>query len=242
MRLVFVRHCEPNYEIDSLTPRGWEEAELLSQRILKWKVDDFYVSPLGRAKDTCKVCLDKRAEAGLNHEVTVLPWLKEFYFDLKYPENGKDCMCWDHLPSYFNGNKDLHDKDIWCDTELMKSGNIRKEFDHVTKSFDEFLKGYGYVRQADGTYKVVSHNDKTIVMFCHFGITAVLTGHLTGIAPTCLWQGFFMPTSSVTVIGTEEREEGIASFRVQSFGDCTHLISKDESVSSSGYFAEVLSI
>ena len=28
MRLVFVRHCEPNYEIDSLTKRGWEEAKL----------------------------------------------------------------------------------------------------------------------------------------------------------------------------------------------------------------------
>ena len=30
MRLLIVRHAEPNYEIDSLTPVGWEEAKILS--------------------------------------------------------------------------------------------------------------------------------------------------------------------------------------------------------------------
>lgn len=242
MRLVFVRHCEPDYTIDSLTNRGFEEAALLARRVLGWKVDDFYVSPLGRAKDTAKACLDLRKENGLNHEVTVLPWLKEFYFDLKDPDTGENLMCWDFMPSYFCGNKQLHDKDLWCDTPVMKSGDIRTEASKVTSSFDEFLNGYGYERFADGSYKVNEHNDKTIVMFCHFGIASLLTGHLTGIAPTCIWQGFFMAPSSVTIIGTEEREGDIASFRVQAFGDTAHLTSNNESVSSSGYFAEVLSI
>ena len=242
MRIVFVRHCEPDYTIDSLTARGFEEAELLAQRVVTWKVDDFYVSPLGRAKDTAKACLDKRAASGLDHDVTELSWLREFYYNLKYPETGNECMCWDHMPSYFNGNKQLHDKDEWCDAPVMASGDIRREYESVTGAFDELLEGYGYVRQPDGTYKVTAHNDKTIVMFCHFGVTSLLTGHLTGIAPTCLWQGFFMAPSSVTVVGSEEREEGIASFRVQVFGDTAHLTSKNEPVSSSGYFAEVLSI
>lgn len=242
MRIVFVRHCEPDYTIDSLTPRGWEEASLLADRVSKWNVDDFYMSPLGRAKDTAKVSLDRRAELGLNHEASVLPWLKEFYYDLKYPDTNEPCMCWDHMPSYFSGNKDLHDKDRWYDTDLMRSGNIRAEYEAVTSAFDELLKGYGYVRRRDGTYEVTSHNDKIIVMFCHFGVTALLTGHMTGVAPTCLWQNFFMAPSSVTIIGSEEREEGTASFRVQVFGDTAHLTSKNESVSSSGYFAEVLSI
>lgn len=242
MRIVFVRHCEPDYTVDSLTPRGWEEASLLADRVVNWSVDDFYMSPLGRAKDTAGVSLDRRAKAGLNHDVTELSWLKEFYYNLKYPESGADCMCWDHMPSYFNGNKDLHDKDKWFDTELMKSGDIRKEYENVTSAFDELLKCYGYVRKQDGTYQVTSHNDKTIVMFCHFGVTSLLTGHMTGVAPTCLWQNFFMAPSSVTIVGSEEREEGIASFRVQVFGDTAHLTSKNESVSSSGYFAEVLSI
>lgn len=242
MRIVFVRHCEPDYTVDSLTPKGWREAKLLSHRVLNWNVDAFYESPLGRAHDTAKTCLDLRREHGKNSDVTVLPWLKEFYYQLKMPVTGEDVMCWDLMPSYFNGNKDLHDKDRWYDTDLMRSGNIRAEYEAVTSAFDELLKGYGYVRRSDGTYEVTSHNDKTIVMFCHFGVTAVLTGHMTGVAPTCLWQNFFMAPSSVTIIGSEEREEGTASFRVQVFGDTAHLTSKNESVSSSGYFAEVLSI
>ena len=52
MKIIFIRHGEPNYEIDSLTEKGWREAELLSKRTAKWNVTDFYCSPLGRAKDT----------------------------------------------------------------------------------------------------------------------------------------------------------------------------------------------
>ena len=28
MKIIFIRHGEPNYEIDSLTEKGWREAEL----------------------------------------------------------------------------------------------------------------------------------------------------------------------------------------------------------------------
>jgi probable phosphoglycerate mutase len=124
----------------------------------------------------------------------------------------------------------------------MKSGDIKDKAGAVTFAFDKLLEGYGYVRQPDGTYMVTKHNDKTIVMFCHFGISSLLVGHLTGIAPTCIWQGFYMAPSSVTIVGTEERQEGIASFRVQTFGDTTHLTANNGKVSASGYFAEVLTI
>ena len=30
MRLMIVRHGDPDYSIDSLTPKGWKEAELLA--------------------------------------------------------------------------------------------------------------------------------------------------------------------------------------------------------------------
>ena len=50
MRILIVRHGEPDYAHDTLTEKGWREAELLSERLCKEKIDDFYVSPLGRAK------------------------------------------------------------------------------------------------------------------------------------------------------------------------------------------------
>ena len=57
MRLLIVRHGDPDYSIDSLTEKGWKEAEYLSERLSKLDVKDFYVSPLGRAKDTASFTL-----------------------------------------------------------------------------------------------------------------------------------------------------------------------------------------
>ena len=52
MQLLIIRHGDPDYSIDSLTKKGWREAELLADRLSKLDIKAFYVSPLGRAKDT----------------------------------------------------------------------------------------------------------------------------------------------------------------------------------------------
>ena len=45
MKLLIVRHGDPDYSIDSLTETGWVEAELLSHRLCKLDVKAFYCSP-----------------------------------------------------------------------------------------------------------------------------------------------------------------------------------------------------
>lgn len=52
MRILIVRHADPDYDIDSLTDTGWKEAELAADYLSKINVKAFYVSPLGRAQDT----------------------------------------------------------------------------------------------------------------------------------------------------------------------------------------------
>ena len=51
MKLLIVRHGDPDYTIDSLTEKGWREARYLSQKLSKLEIKDFYVSPLGRANE-----------------------------------------------------------------------------------------------------------------------------------------------------------------------------------------------
>ena len=62
MKLLIVRHGDPDYDIDSLTEKGWKEVKYLSQRLSKLEVKAFYVSPLGRAKDTASVTLKRTAD------------------------------------------------------------------------------------------------------------------------------------------------------------------------------------
>lgn len=59
MKLLIIRHGDPYYEIDSLTQKGWKEAEYLSEKLCGLDVKAFYMSPLGRAQDTAKPTLEK---------------------------------------------------------------------------------------------------------------------------------------------------------------------------------------
>ena len=68
MRILLIRHAEPDYTVDSLTPKGHREAELLSRRLLSYDIRDFYQSPLGRARDTAAYTLKK-----MNREAETLP-------------------------------------------------------------------------------------------------------------------------------------------------------------------------
>jgi probable phosphoglycerate mutase len=85
MRLIIIRHCEPDYEHNTLTDKGWIEASSLTKRLLNEKIDYVYVSPLGRAKDTAKEYLEKT-----NHSYEILDWLKEFPYTLIDEEAGKE--------------------------------------------------------------------------------------------------------------------------------------------------------
>ena len=107
MKIIFIRHGEPNYEIDSLTEKGWREAELLSKRTAKWNVTDFYCSPLGRAKDTASFTLKN-----VGREAEILPWLREFDAPVLDPETGKRRIPWDFLPDVLDANRDLYDQDL----------------------------------------------------------------------------------------------------------------------------------
>ena len=45
MKLLIVRHGDPDYDIDSLTEKGWKEVEYLSQKLSKLDVKAFFASP-----------------------------------------------------------------------------------------------------------------------------------------------------------------------------------------------------
>ena len=57
MKLIIIRHAEPDYEIDGLTKKGQREAELLAKRLSEIKPDVFYCSTMGRAKCTIEPTL-----------------------------------------------------------------------------------------------------------------------------------------------------------------------------------------
>ncbi len=235
MKLIFVRHGDPDYENDTLTETGKVEAGLLVKRIKDLNADEYYCSPLGRAVDTAKPCM-----AEIGKEAIILDWLMEFPAYVFNPLLGKKSIPWDLMPSYWTTDPKFYDKTDWINTDIMKSGNVNEVYNRVIKEFDAFLEQHGYKRE-NNVYKVLFESTDTIVFFCHFGIQCVLLSHLLGISPLVLWQGFIAPPTSVTTVITEEREKGVAYFRCNGYGDVSHLNNAGRKPSFSGRFCEVFS-
>lgn len=234
MKLIFIRHGEPDYSIDSLTEKGWREAEYLSRRTAKWQITDIYCSPLGRARDTAEATLKK-----LDREAVICDWLREFDSPILHPKTQKRSIPWDMTSDYLNLHPELFDLERWHQNPDMLTGNLKENYTQVIEGIDGLLAKYGYCR--DGLRYVMkdsARKDAVIVLFCHLGITCALMSHLLNMTPHQLWQGFFLAPTSVTVIGTEERVPGEAYFRCQMMGDTSHLLMNKEPVSIYGYFTE----
>lgn len=234
MKLIFIRHGDPDYVNDNLTEKGKREAELLSHRVSKWDVKDFYCSPLGRAKATAAYSLEK-----MNRTAVEKDWLREFFYLVEDPVTGDERIAWDFMPNYWTKEPLLYDKDKWLSAPVMQTGKeIAGAYREVCDGIDGILAEHGYLREGN-YYKVTKGNTDTIVIFCHLGVTFAMMSHILGLSPSVLWQQFFIAPTSVTMLCTEEREQGNATFRVKFMGDTSHLLEGKEPPSDSGFFQEI---
>lgn len=252
MKLIFIRHGDPDYEIDGLTDKGKVEAQLLAKQIKNFGIDEVYVSPLGRARATADYSLKE-----LNMTATTCDWLREFpaEFDANIADDetkrafitelskneatglyNKRIM-WDMLPSYYGDHPELFDVNGWRGADLVKASDMLTKYDDVIKNFDALLSGHGYKRNGL-IYKTEENSDKTLAFFCHYGITSVLLSHLWNVSPFVPLQFLATAPTSVTEVVTEEREKGIVTFRTIRVGDTTHLTMGGEKASFSARFCE----
>ncbi len=234
MKLVFIRHAEPDYVVDGLTEKGKVEAKLLAERLKDFHMDEIYVSNLGRAKDTVAPYL-----ALTGRSATELEWLKEFPPRIHRPDRDLNdpSIAWDWMPKDWTCHPEFYDYNTWTKNPIMAEGKVGDEYARVTGLFDEFLRAHGYQKEGN-LFRVTKANNDTIAFFCHFGLTAVLLSYLWSISPMILWHGMVAPPSSVSVIATEERQQGYAAFRMNLFGDTQHLEINGEPRSFAARFCE----
>ena len=233
MKLLIVRHGDPDYEIDSLTEKGWKEAEYLSERLSRLNVKEFYVSPLGRAKDTASLTLKK-----MDRKAIECDWLREFDARIYRPDiSDKKMIVWDWLPQDWMADERFFHYDQWYLNERLQEGHVKEAYDQVTVQFDALLKSHGYVREGH-YYRVEKPNNDTFVFFCHFGLGCVLLSHLLSVSPMVLWHGACAAPTSVITLATEERRKGIALFRMSSYGVISHLYANEEPPAFAARFCE----
>ena len=257
MKIIFIRHGDPDYEHDSLTEKGIREARLLSDRTVNWPVTQFYCSPLGRAQKTASYTLERVGREALTYD-----WMKEFFYPIEDPVTGRVGVPWDFMPEYWTNIPQMYDREGWKETEIYRSNpELLPAYTQVCEGIDDILASYGYKRTGNH-YLNENHSgqaphtasgdaaphtaegpadktDSTIVIFCHLGVTCVMMSHLLGMSPALLFHSLYLAPTSVTILGTEERRGNIAQFRAQVIGDASHLTKGGEPISAAGYFTDV---
>ena len=232
MKLYIMRHGDPDYARDALTERGKREAELLAERAAGMHIDAFYVSPLGRARETAEATLRR-----LGAEAETLEWLREFAPVRMDPDKGRPSVVWDWLPARWTVEPAYYDREAWQHTPVMEEAGVPAENAMVCAGLDALLEKHGYRREGN-LYRADRPNRDRIALYCHFGVECVILGRLLGISPMTLWHGTCALTTSVTTLVTEERREGFAYFRMCGFGDVSHLTAAGAEPSFSARFCE----
>ena len=236
MKIILIRHAEPDYAHDSLTPLGFKEAEYLAKRTAKWPVTAIYCSPQGRAQRT----MEPTAKA-LGMKATTCEWLHEHDSGGHLRPDGSKHMtsvAWDLFPDFWTKDPLHFSPEDWTTSDYMQSLPVKSEiqWNEVGKGLDEILASYGYVREK--MYYRIRGNakrDALLVFFCHLGQIGLDAGHLLNISPMQLWHDFWIPPASITVLNSEERQGDIASFRCQVMGDTAHLRDTPEGNLISGH-------
>src|SRR3954447_7734915 len=133
MRLYLIRHADPDYANDTITPAGHLEASALAERLAAQGLDRIFCSPLGRARATAKYTCDL-----LKVEPIVEPWLAELSgCSMERSPWGK-ITAWDcpgEIVRAAGSDRFKLDEDFVAATYPP---TVRERFDEVIRNSDEF--------------------------------------------------------------------------------------------------------
>ena len=222
MILYYVRHGDPIYNPNMLTPLGQRQAEEVAKRLALYGVDEIYASPSNRAKQTA------------------IPTSELLKLEIKEADFADEEHAWRELTcerldgkgitwlfqhrekrALFNSPEVRSLGTEWYKhPEFAKYENGIKRVDRAT---DEFLHSLGYEHdRVNARYNVISPNEKRIALFAHQGFGLAFFASLLDIPYPLFSTRFDMTHTGVTVI--EFADEGGYSYpTVLSLSNDSHL-------------------
>ena len=220
MLLYIIRHGRPDYAADALTDEGREQAELVARRLAAGGIDEIHSSPMGRAVETAEPTAEK-----LGLPIQVEPWARELGADSKtgFPDGVMKTIS--SLPPEYLHQAAFRKLDSEeairripgiCDTGFAAHWAMLKA------GIDGMIEKLGYRRNEDGTYDVVTPNDRHAALFCHAGMQRALLAHVLNI-PFHLFAATVMSHYTGMTILEFHGEGPRTSPQLLSFGDTGHL-------------------
>jgi len=211
MRIVFVRHGEPDYEKDCLTDLGHIQAEAVGKRLSSENISKLYSSTMGRARETAEHIA---AELGISHDdITALDSMREIEWDFEGP--------WEVATKAVSAQKSIMDgsratdgiysKDKICGF-LLKRG----------EDFDSLLTSHGFAREGL-YYRVTAENDETILLASHAGTSTAILSHLFNLPAPFVFDAIRPHFTAVTIVMLNGQHGELISPRFEIANDSRHI-------------------
>lgn len=229
MLLFYIRHGDPIYNPDKLTPLGHRQAESLAKRLALFGIDEIYSSTSTRAMETAQPTCEY-----LGKELITLDWMHEklAHNEMVVPINEKaKTWCWAH-PKYSQilASKSVRDlNDRWYEHPDLAELHLEASSRRIGGEMDRWLAGLGLEHDRErGMYKVTADvKEKRIALFAHEGAGKVFMSELLDIPFPSYATHFEMKHTGMTVICFDEGKrysfDGYARARVLTLSNDSHL-------------------
>ena len=228
MLFFYVRHGDPIYNPDSLTPLGERQAEAVGKRLAMFGIDEIYSSTSERARLTARPLSEL-----VKKEVSLLDFANEGYAwqQLICYSKARGCHTWlyyaPEVKEIFHTDEITSLGQRWYEhpafsAEEFGGRDYAEGIARIQRGSDEFFESLGYRRVGNGKYEVVRDNGKRVALFAHQGFGLAFLSCLLGIPYPQFTTHFDMCTSGMTVI--EFNNEGGYSYpRILTLSSDGHL-------------------
>ena len=230
MLIFYVRHGDPIYVPDQLTPLGKRQAESVAKRLALYGIDEVYSSTSTRAMQTAEPTCEIT-----KNELHTLEWAHEKHafkdFALPYGDGEKKTWIFSH-PDYNNFLVSREVRELgykWYEHPRLAEFHLEQGIERVRREAYDWMSslGYEYDRET-GLYKITAENpDKRVALFAHEGFGKVFLSVLLDIPYPSFASHFEMKHSGVTVISLDDSGKfdtrGYARARVMTLSNDSHL-------------------
>ena len=196
MRIVFVRHGEPDYVHDCLTEQGKLQAQAAAERLREEGIEEIFSSPLGRAAETAAATAEL-----LKLPVKTLDYMRELHWGsidgMPLPSDGHP---WDLADLLAGEGWDLTNPG-WREHPYFRNNRVTENADLVARMTDEWLLSLGYERNG-AFYRCIRPDDrqKTVALFSHGGSSAAAMGHILNLPFPYACGLFHLEFTGITII------------------------------------------
>ena len=214
MRIIFVRHGEPDYARDCLTDEGRLQAAAAAERLAEEGIAEIYASPCGRASETAAY-----TAARLGLPVTTLDFMREISWGgVGIPCNGHPWTLGDRM---LEEGFDFQTRD-WRQHPFFDGNTATEYCGEIAARFDGFLGARGY-RHEGRRFLCAGGTEETLALFSHGGSGACALAHLLNLPFPYVASVMPYDFTSIIILNFPVNEGAYVFPRIELFNDCAHI-------------------